>query len=155
MKSYRRILIPMPHDGRGEILLRRAAKLLPTDRGDMMVVQVLDTRSGFASDGPAGSLPGEREMRRLPDLKRRLDLLLARNNLSWAEARVLCGEPRPAMAGCIRDWKPDLVVTCDRLVPETLVHDLSVEPPDVLTVKCHGWFARLGEVLGPVAHGHA
>ena len=154
MKSYRRILVPVPADGRGEILLKRAAELLPANRGDMMVVRVLDTRTGFESDGPAASLPGERVARQIPGARKRLDLLLARNNLSWAESRVLCGEPRPAMTEFIRVWKPDLVVTCADLVPEQL-YDLSGEPPDVLTVKCHGLFNRLGDAFGYAAHGHA
>lgn len=154
MKAYRRILVPMPADGRGEILLRRAAELLPACRGDMMVVQVLDTRSGFDPDGPAGCLAGERTARRVPGARQRLALLLARNDLAWAESRVLCGEPRPTMAGFIRAWRPDLVVTCSRLRPEELAYDLSAEPPDVLTVRCHGLIGRLGVTLGH-AHGHA
>ena len=155
MKTYRRILIPLPADGRGEILLRRAAERLPASRGDMMVVRVLDTRHGFESDGPAGSLPGERVARQVPGVKKRLDLLLARNNLAWAESRILCGEPRPAMAEFIRAWKPDLVVTCADLAPEQLANDLSGEPPDILTLKCHGLFNRLGDAFGLAAHGHA
>jgi len=155
MKAYNRILVPMPHDGRGEILLRRAAEMLPASRGDMMVVQVLDTRTGFESDGPAGNLRGERVARQVPGAKKRLDLLLARNNLAWAESRVLCGEPHPAMTEFIRVWKPDLVVTCAHLSPEALGYDLAAEPPDVLTVKCHGLFSRLGDAFGQAAHGHA
>ena len=155
MKAYRRILVPMPADGRGEILLRRAAEMLPVSRADMMVVQVLDTRAGFESDGPAGSLVGEREARRVPGARRRLDLLLARHNLAWAEARVLCGEPRPAMTEFIRAWRPDLVVTCARLSPEDLAGDPAGDPPDVLTVQCHRLFGRLGEVFGHPLPGHA
>lgn len=155
MKSYRRILVPWPTDGRGEILLRRAAEMLPASLGDMMVVQVLDTRSGFDSDGPAGQLAEERVARQVPDARKRLDLLLARNNMAWAETRVLCGVPRPTMSDFIRTWKPDLVVTCADLRPEELARDLASEPPDVLTVKCHRLFARLGGHLGHVAHGHA
>lgn len=155
MKSYRRILVPMPADGRGEILLRRAAEMLPASRSDMMVVQVLDTRTGIESDGPAGNLRGERVARQVPGAKKRLDLLLARNNLAWAESRVLCGEPNPAMADFIRVWKPDLVVTCANLRPEELGYDLSAEPPDVLTVKCHGLFGRFGDVFGHAVPGHA
>lgn len=155
MKSYRRILVPMPADGRGEILLRRAAEMLPAGRGDMMVVQVLDTRTGFEADGPAANLPGERVARRVPGAKQRLDLLLARNNLAWAESRVLCGEPHPAMTEFIRAWKPDLVVTCASLMPEALASDLAAELPDVLTVKIRGLFDRLGDAFGQLAHGHA
>jgi len=155
MKAYQRILVPIPADGRGEILLRRAAEMLPTSRGNMMVVQVLDTRSGFESDGPAGSLPGERAARQVPGAKKRLDLLLARNNLAWAESRVLCGEPHPAMTEFIRSWKPDLVVTCARVSPEELAYDLAADLPDVLTVKCHSLFGRLGGAFGQAAHGHA
>lgn len=154
MKTYQRILVPLPADGRSEILLRRAAEMLSATRGDMMVVRVLDTRTGFESDGPAASLPGERVARQVPGARKRLDLLLARNNLAWAESRVLCGEPRPAMTEFIRVWKPDLVVTCADLAPEQL-YDLSGESPDVLTVKCHGLFNRLGDVFGFAAHGHA
>jgi hypothetical protein len=155
MKTYQRILVPMPADGRGEILLRRAAELLPAGRSNMMVVQVIDNRSGFDSDGPAGRLAGERVARRVPGAKKRLDLLLARNNLGWAESRILCGSPRPAMTEFIRAWRPDLVVTCARVSPEELAHDLGGDQPDVLTVKCRGLFGRLGEAFAQAAHGHA
>lgn len=144
MKAYRRILVPMPADGRGEILLRRAAELLPGGQGELLVLRVLDSRSGFTADGPAGSLPGEREIRRLPGEKRRLDLLLARHNLGWAQSRVLVGEPQPTMVACIREWRPDLVVTCARL-PDGGTDDTAAGmSPDVLRVKCHGLLARWG-----------
>lgn len=155
MKTYRRILIPMSHDGRGEILLQRAAALLPARRGELMVVRVLDTRTGFESDGPAGTLPGEREARRIPQVRRQLDRMLARHDLSWAEARVVCGAPSPAMVDIIRDWQPDLVMTCGRWAPEAWVQDSPSPSPDILTVNCHGLFTRLGQVFGAAAHGHA
>lgn len=155
MKNYRRILVPLPADGRSEVLLRRAAEMLPGGRGELMVARVLDTRSGFESDGPAGRLPGEREARQVPGEKKRLDLLLARHKLGWAESRVLLGDPRPTLHAFIRDWRPDLVVTCARMSPDELGYDLTDEPPDVLTVKCHGLFWRLGERFGHEAPGHA
>lgn len=159
MKNYRRILVPMPSHGRGAALLRRASEILPTSRADMMVVQVLDTRTGFESDGPAGSLAGERVARQVPSAKMRLDLLLARNNLGWAKSQVLCGEPRPAITDFIRAWKPDLVVTCAKFSPEEISTDLTDllgNAPDVLTVNCNGLFSFLSEAFGHhAAHGHA
>lgn len=152
MKTYRRILVPIAADRQAEILLHRAGELAATahSRARMLVLRVLDTRSGFEADGPAGCLPGERAARRLPDARQRLDLLLARGNLSWAEAKVVWGEPQTVLAEVIRDWSPDLVVACADQLPR------GVAPgADVLNVGCRGLFGRLADVFHLPAAGHA
>jgi hypothetical protein len=142
MKTYRRILVPIPSGGQGDILLQRAAELAQTQHTQMLVVRVLDTRSGFEPDGPAAMLPGEAAARRAPDVRKRLDLQLARNNLGWAEANVLWGEPKTVLADVIRNWAPDLVVACAGLLPQEIAEDA-----DILTVGCRSLFGRLAGAL--------
>ncbi len=45
MKTYRRILVPIPADGQGDVLLQRAAELAKAQHAQMLVVRVLDTGS--------------------------------------------------------------------------------------------------------------
>lgn len=150
MKTYRRILVPIPADGQGDVLLQRAAELVQARHAQMLVVRVLDTRSGFEPDGPAAALPGEAAARRSPDVKKRLDLQLARNNLGWAEAKVVWGEPQAVLADVIRNWAPDLVVACAGLLPTGIAEDA-----DVLTVGCRSLFGRLVGALNHHAPRHA
>ncbi|MBZ0105289.1 MAG: universal stress protein [Sulfuricella denitrificans] len=138
MTTYQRILVSISAGGQSDVLLHRAAELAQSQRIQMLVVQVIDTRSGFESEGPAGILPGESAARRIPDAIKRLDLLLARNNLSWAEAKVVRGEPKVALAEVIRAWKPDVVVTCD----SHLLHGIE-QDADILTVSRQSLFRRL------------
>jgi nucleotide-binding universal stress UspA family protein len=150
MKTYRRILVPIPSGGQGDILLQRAAELAQTQHTQMLVVRVLDTRSGFEPDGPAAMLPGEAAARRAPDVRKRLDLQLARNNLGWAEAKVVWGEPKTVLADVILSWAPDLVVACAGLLPQEIAEDA-----DILTVGCRSLFGRLAGALHQLAPRHA
>jgi len=150
MKTYRRILVPISADGQSDVLLHRAAELAQAQGTKMRVVRVLDTRSGFEPDGPAAVLPGEAAARRAPDVKKRLDLQLARNNLGWVEANVLWGEPKAVLADVIRNWQPDLVVTLAGYLPQALTEDV-----DVLTVSRPGVFRRLAEAFHNPSPRHA
>jgi len=150
MKTYRRILVPIPADGQGDVLLQRAAELAQGQHAQMLVVRVLDTRSGFEPDGPAAVLPGEAAARRSPDAKKRLDLQLARNNLGWAEAKVVWGEPQAVLAEVIRNWAPDLVVACAGLLPTGIAEDA-----DILTVGCRSLLGRLVGAFNHHAPRHA
>lgn len=150
MKAYRRILVPIPADGQGDILLQRAAGLAQAQHAQMLVVRVLDTRSGFEPDGPAAALPDEMAARRSTDVRKRLDLQLARNNLGWAESKVVWGEPQTVLADVIRDWVPDLVVACASLLPDAIAEDA-----DILTVGCRSLFGRLVGALNHHAPRHA
>jgi nucleotide-binding universal stress UspA family protein len=138
MNSYQRILVRIPAGGQGDTLLHRAAELAQSRHTQILVVRVIDTRSGFESDGPAGMLPGEAAARRVPQARKRLDLQLARNNLCWAESKVVCGEPKAALTELVRAWKPDVVVTCDGDLQHGIVQDV-----DILTVSCGSLFRRL------------
>lgn len=149
MKTYRRILVPILTGGQSDILLQRVTELAQVTRTQMLVVRVLDTRSGIPSDGPAGALPGEIAARRAPEAMKRLELQLARNKLSWAEAKVVWGEPNVLLANLIRDWAPDLVVTCGQL-PQGMV-----QGPDILSVGCRNLFRRLTETLHQGVPRHA
>lgn len=149
MKTYRRILVPIFTGGQSDILLHRVTELAKVSRMQMLVVHVLDTRSGIPSDGPAGALPGEMAARRAPEAMKRLELQLARNNLGWAEAKVVWGEPNVLLADIIRDWAPDLIVTCGQL-PQGIV-----QGPDILTVGCRNLFRRLAQTLQQGVPRHA
>ncbi len=155
MKTYRRILVPIDSVSRGEALLKRAAEIAQTDHAEVMVVKVIDICSGFESDGPVGSLPMERAARKKPAERKRLDLMLARNNLSWAQSQVICGEPAPVLADTIQQWRPDLIVIAASLflpgwVASAVAQSGGVRP-DVLTVVCGNAFSRLAQALFPHA----
>lgn len=138
MNTYQRILVPIPASGQGDILLHRAAELAQSRRVQILVVQVIDTRSGFEPDGPAAVLPGEAAARRAPAVRKRLDLQLARNSLSWAEAKVVWGEPEAVLADVIRAWKPDVIVACAGQLSQSVVQET-----DILTIGCRSLFSRL------------
>jgi hypothetical protein len=154
MKTQR-ILIPFTHGHSGSALLRRAGEIAASQEVELLVVSVLDTRSSFDSDGPAGSLPGERAARLAPPEQKRLEHDLMRHGLNQANATVIWGEPRSALSGLIRSWCPDLVL-CDgrtrRLLP-TARSDR--EGPALMTIGRDGAFARLAGVFFPHAQEHA
>ena len=138
MKAYRRILVPLPAAGQCDTLLCRAAEIAQEHNAKMLVLRVLDIRSGFAPDGPAALWPEEAAARRAPNIKKRLDLLLARNNLGWAEATVQWGEPKMVLVEAINTWQPDLVLACAGDLPHGLAPNA-----DLLTVNCRNLFKRL------------
>lgn len=150
MNTYRRILVPIAAGRQGDILLHRAAELARAQRAQILVVQVIDTRSGFSPDGPAAVLPGEAAARRVPEVRKRLELQLARNNLGWAEVKVVWGEPKVALTDVIRDWKPDVVVACAGHLSNGVVQDA-----DVLTVGCTSFFRRLSKAWSLPVLQHA
>lgn len=141
MKNYQRILVPILAGGQSDILLHRVAELTQVPRTQMLVVHVLDSHSAISSDGPAGALPGELAARRAPEAMKRLELLLARNNLAWAEAKVVWGEPNGLLSQLVREWAPDLIVSCNQL-PQDMV-----QGADTLTVGCRSLFRRLAQTL--------
>ncbi|MCK9387949.1 MAG: universal stress protein [Sulfuritalea sp.] len=149
MSIYQRILLPIFSQGQSDILLHKVTELAQRQTTQLLVVRVLDT-SSVEPDGPAASLPGEIMSRRAPGLLRRLDLQLARSNLSWAEARVVWGEPQAVLAKVIRAWKPDLVVTCESHLPEELV-----QGADILKVGRYGIVRRVADSLRHFAFQHA
>lgn len=150
MKTYRRILVPLSAGGQSDILLHRAAELAQGSRTQMLVLRVLDTRSGFEPDGPAPALPGESASRRAPDVKKKLELQLARNNLGWAEAKVVWGDAKALLADVIRTWEPDLVVACAGQLPHGIL-----DGADVLTVSRRSLLRRLAETLHHPVPRHA
>jgi len=150
MKTYRRILVPLSADGQSDLLLQRAAELAQAQDAKMLVVRLLDTRSGFEPDGPAAVLPSEAAARRAPDVKKRLDLQLARNNLAWVEAQVVWGEPNAVLTDVIRNWQPDLLVTFASRLPQEVTDGV-----DALTVSRPSVFRRLAEVFHYPTPRHA
>jgi len=142
MKTYQRILVPISAGSHGDILLQRAAQLAQAQHTKMLVVHMLDTRSNFEPDGPAAVLPSEAAARRVPKVRKRLDLQLARNNLGWAEAKVVWGEPKTELANVIRAWAPDLVVTYSGQLPQGVA-----EGVDIFTVGRRSLLRRLAEAL--------
>lgn len=111
MKSYRRILVPIFSNGQSEELLHALKELIVGRQTQVVIVRLVETRSGVESDGPAGELPGESAARRAMDAMRRLELQLARHNLGWVETRAMWRDPQAEMAKLIAEWHPDLIVT--------------------------------------------
>ena len=66
MKARQRVLIPFTHGHSGSALLRHAGEISASGDVELLVVSVLDTRSGFDADGPAGALPSDRAARLAP-----------------------------------------------------------------------------------------
>jgi hypothetical protein len=154
MKTRQRILIPFTHGHSGLALLRRAGEIAASQEVELLVVSVLDTRSSFDSDGPAGSLPGERAARLAPPEQKRLEHDLKRHGLNQAHATVIWGEPRCALAVLIRSWCPDLVL-CDGRTRRMLPARAYQEGPEMMRIDRDGAFARLAGFFSPQAQGHA
>ena len=159
MRAYQRILVPIESSSRDEVLLKRAAEIAQTDHAEVMVVRVIDVRSGFESDGPAGVFPMERAARKKTVERKRLDLMLSRNSLSWAQAQVTCGEPVPVLTDVINQWRPDLIVTASTLLlpgwVASAVAQASGSRPDLLNVVCDNVFSRLAQAVFPFSASQA
>jgi hypothetical protein len=155
MKTRQRILVPFTHGYNGSALLRRASELVASGNVELRVVSVLDTRSGFDLDGPAGNLPGERAARLAPAEQKRLEHDLMRHGLDRAQAAVIWGEPRAALSALISSWRPDLVV-CDgrtrRMLPTQTRQE---DGPELMRIGRNSAFARLADIFHPQAQGHA
>lgn len=149
MSTYQRILLPIFSQGESDVLLHKVTELAQGRYTRLLVLRLLDTR-GMEPDGPGASLPGEILSRRVPGLLQRLDLQLARNNLAWAETRVVWGEPQTALAEVIRTWQPDLVVTCESHLSEEIARGA-----DILTVRRDGILRRVADSLRHIAFQHA
>lgn len=154
MKIPQRILVPFTHGYSGSALLRRAGEIAASRDAELLVVSVLDTRSGFEPDGPAANLPGERAARLAPAEQQRIEHALARHGLDRAKASVIWGEPRAALADLIRHWRPDLLV-CDGRTRRMLPAQAAQDGPEVMRIDRDGTFARLAGFFQPHAQGHA
>jgi len=152
-KTRQRILVPLTHGHSGSALLRRASEITASGQSELLVVSVLDTRSGFEPDGPAGNLPGERAARLAPAEQKRLEHDLMRHGLERAEATVIWGEPRAALSALIRSWRPDLVV-CDGRTRRMLPAHTGEEGPEMMRIDRNDAFARLTGFFFPHAQGH-
>lgn len=154
MKTRQRVLIPFTHGHSGSALLRRAGEIAASGDIELLVVSVLDTRSGFDPDGPASALPGERAARLAPPEQKRLEHDLIRHGLGEAQATVIWGEPRTALSALIRSWRPDLVV-CDGRTRRMLPTRPDREGPALMTIGRDNTLARLAGFFFPQTQGHA
>ncbi len=148
MKTPQRILVPFTHGQSGSALLRRAGEIAAAGNAQLLVVSVLDTRSAFDLDGPAGSLPGERAARLAPAEQQRLERDLARHGLGPAQATVIWGEPRAALAALIARWRPDTIL-CDGRTRRMLPARMEDDGPALLRLGGQGAFARLAGYFLP------
>jgi nucleotide-binding universal stress UspA family protein len=144
MKTRHRILVPFTHGHSGSALLRRASELAAAGQSAVLVVSVLDTRSGFEPDGPAASLPGERAARLAPAEQKRLEHDLIRHGLERAQATVIWGEPRAALSALMDSWRPDLVV-CDGRTRRMLPARTGQTSLELVKIGRDGAFARLAD----------
>jgi len=154
MKNRQRILVPFTHGHSGSALLRRTGEITASGNVDLLVVSVLDIRSGFDPDGPAGNLPGERAARLAPAEQKRLEHELMRHGLGQAQATVIWGEPRAALSALIRSWCPDLVV-CDGRTRRMLPARTGQDGPEMMRIGRDGAFARLAGFFYPHAQEQA
>lgn len=154
MKIRQRILVPFTHGHSGSALLRRAGEIAASADAELLVVSVLDVRSGFESDGPSGSLPGERAARLAPPEQKRLEHDLMRHGLGRAQATVIWGEPRSALSALIARWRPDVVV-CDGRTRRMLPARCGDEGPALLMIRRETAFTRLAGHFFPNAQRHA
>ena len=154
MNTHQRILVPLTHGHSGSALLRRAGEIARSREVDLLVVSVLDIRSGFEADGPAGTLPGDRAARLAPAEQKRLELDLLRHGLERARATVIWGEPRTAVGALIQSWRPDLVV-CDGRTRRMLPARTCQDGPEMLRIGRDGAWARLTGLLFSPTQEHA
>jgi hypothetical protein len=150
MKTRQRILVPFTHGHSGSALLRRAGEIAASRDVELLVVSVLDARSGFEPDGPAGNLPGERTARLVPAEQKRLEQDLMRHGLGRAQATVIWGEPRAALSALIRSWHPDLVVY-DGRTRRMLPARTSQAGPEMMRIGRDGAFTRMAGFFFPQA----
>jgi len=151
MKPLQRILVPFTHGHSGSALLRRAGEIAASANVELLVVSVLDVRSGFEADGPAGNLPGERAARLAPAEQKRLEHDLMRHGLEQARATVIWGEPRAALSELMRTWNPDLVV-CDSRTQRMLPARPGEGGPELMRVDRDGALSRVAGFFFPQAH---
>jgi nucleotide-binding universal stress UspA family protein len=154
MKTRQRILVHTTPSSSSGALLRRAGEIAASRQAELLVVSVLDTRSGFEPDGPAGNLPGERAARRAPAERQRLERQLKQNGLGQAQSTVIWGEPRAALSALIHSWRPDLVM-CEGRASSMLPAQTDRPGPEMMTIGRGGPFSRLAELFLPHAQGHA
>jgi len=154
MKTRQRILVPFTHGYSSSALLRRASELVASGEVELLVVSVLDTRSGFELDGPAGNLPSERAARLAPPEQKRLEHELMRHGLDRSQATVIWGEPRAALSALLRSWHPGLVV-CDGRTRRMLPARTSQDGPEIMQIGRDNALARLAGLLYSQAQGHA
>ena len=154
MKTRQRILVPITHGYSSSALLRRASELAASGEVELRVVSVLDTRSGFDSDGPAGNLPSERAARLAPAEQKRLEHDLMRHGLGREQATVIWGEPRAALSTLMRSWRPDLVV-CDGRTRRMLPARTGQEGPELMRIGRNDTFARVAGLFFPQAQRQA
>lgn len=154
MNIPQRILVPFTHGHSGAALLRHAGELAASRQAELLVVSVLDTRSGFEPDGPAANLPSERAARLAPAEQKRLEHELVRHGLARATASVIWGEPRAALSALIERWQPDTIV-CDGRTRRMLPAHAGEEGPELMNIGRNNAFARLAGMFLPHAQGHA
>lgn len=161
MKSYRRILALIDIPPKGGAIVPRVLALARANQAELMVATIIDLDTGFESDHVPFMTPSQLRERTAQDIRRRLDLMLARLGAPGIEARVLTGKPNLAVAELSEEWQPDLIVGAPR--ETAAIQKTSSLPPfampqplpcDVLTLhqgasgswgrRILGWFSQPG-----------
>jgi hypothetical protein len=154
MKSYQRILVPVLA-GQAIAPMARRATALASPGSEVRIVAIIDTASGFEPDGPAAVTATERAARKRPAVLRRLERELARGPLASAAAQVLAGEPGRVLRRLLCEWRPDLVVAQDGLLPPAWLHGAlgaaGTPLPDVIKVARPPLLSRLLGMMQPRA----
>lgn len=150
MKSYRRILVPIAHNGHSDSLLHTLKETVSNHHPQVLVVRLLDTQVIFEPDGPAATWAEEAVAHRIPEVMRQLELQLARMNLAWVEARAIKGSPPARLRELVDTWQPDLLITNPALLPAGLPAEL-----DILSTSGRSVWRRLLDNLSSPLPGHA
>lgn len=150
MSSYRRILVTFSNNGQSDALLQTLQDIAAGQCPQALVVRLIDTRSDFAADGPAASLPEDMAARRATDARRQLGLQLARMNLGWVETQVIWRSPAARLREIIQAWQPDLIIASREEQPADIPAGI-----DVLHTSGQSLLRRLAAVFSPHIPKHA
>ncbi|MFP4611276.1 MAG: universal stress protein, partial [Thiohalophilus sp.] len=110
MNGYRRILVPIELDRKGETTVRRAHRIANALGAEMVVVSPVYYQTGFESDHVPFMTPQQLMQQTADMMQQRLEELLLRAGAGEVAGRVLIGKPAKIIPEFARQWQPDLIV---------------------------------------------
>lgn len=110
MADYRRILVPIELDRKGEMTVRRAQGIAQAMGGRLVVVSPVYYQTGFESDHVPFMTPQQLMRQTAQMMQQRLNELLLRAGAGEAQGRILIGKPNKIIAEFARQWRPELIV---------------------------------------------
>lgn len=110
MADYRRILVPIELDRKGEMTVRRALGMAQAMGGQLVVVSPVYYQTGFESDHVPFMTPQQLLRQTAGMMQQQLDELLLRAGAGEAQGRILVGKPAKIIPAFARQWRPELIV---------------------------------------------